>query len=50
MTESPMIKVGKKSPFPNPYFLLIIGPVFKGYFFGEKNFEAGLEARIEREN
>jgi hypothetical protein len=41
---------GKKSYFPNPYFLLIIRAVFRGYFFSEKNFGAGLQARILKEN
>jgi hypothetical protein len=41
-----MRKARKKSYFPNPYFLLIIRPVFRGNFFAEKNFGAGLQARI----
>jgi hypothetical protein len=33
-----MIRAGKKSYFPNPYFLFIVRPVFRGYFFGKKKF------------
>lgn len=45
-TKSPMRRAGKKSSFPNPYFLLIVRPVSRSYFFGEKNFRAGLQAKI----
>jgi hypothetical protein len=41
-----MRRAGKKSYFPNPCSLLLVRPVFRGHFFGEKNFGAGLQARI----